>query len=63
MTAKFIKLTEVGKNNKASRPLLLNVNHINSIKQSDTGPDTHVHMIPNHYFFVKETLAEVEVML
>jgi len=60
---KFIKVTEIGKNNRETRKLLLNVDHINSIKKSEQGPDTHINMKDNHYFFVKESLEDVEAML
>lgn len=60
---KFIKVTEVRKSDKSNRYLLLNTAYINSIKQSDSGPDTHINMKDNHYFFVKESVSELEAML
>lgn len=60
---KFIKLTEVRKSDATTSPLLIMVERINSVKKSEKGPDTHISMVDQHYFFVKETVAEVEAML
>jgi len=62
MTPNFIKLTEQYDNGR-SEPLLLNTASIVSVKKSQKGKDTLVNMQDKHYFFVKETVAEVEAML
>lgn len=59
---KFIKLTEVNKT-KGERPIIFNTSFIQSIKKSDTGPDTHVCMGGKDYFYVKESLEEVERLI
>lgn len=61
--SKFIRLTEVGKQHKGERPVIMNTAYIQSIKKSDSGPDTHIHLGGSTYFYVKETLTEVEAML
>jgi hypothetical protein len=72
MTAKFIKLNEVY-TDKSILPLLLNTAFITSIKTAKQG-DTMINMVGERYkgggnsdapvyFFVKETIAEVEAML
>lgn len=60
---KFIKVTEVRKADGKHSPLLINRENINSVKQSEKGPDTHINMKDSHYFFVKESVLEVEAML
>lgn len=60
---KFIKVTEIRKSDGKTAELLLNVENINSVKQSEKGPDTHINMKDSHYFFVKESVSEVEKML
>lgn len=60
--SKFIKVTEQYTNGKAET-LILNTSFILSIKKSKEGRDTHINMQDKHYFFVKETVAEVEAML
>jgi hypothetical protein len=59
---KFIKLTEQYTNGK-TETVLINVAYILSIKRSKEGRDTHINTQDEHYFFVKETVAEVEAML
>lgn len=59
---KFIKLTEQYTNGK-TETVLINVAYILSIKKSKEGRDTHINTQDKHYFFVKETVAEVEAML
>lgn len=58
---KFIKLTERLQNGK-EQPVLLNTNFINSIKKAHGG-DTHINMQDKHYFFVKESVLQIEQML
>jgi len=71
-TAKFIKLNEIY-NDKSILPLLLNTAFITSIKTAKQG-DTMINMVGERYkggsnsdapvyFFVRETIAEVEAML
>jgi len=62
MTAKFIKLTESYASGR-SEMLLLNTASIMSVKKSEKGKDTLINMQDKHYFFVKESVAEVEAML
>jgi hypothetical protein len=62
MTAKFIKLTEHYTNGH-TEPVMLNTAFILSIKKSKEGRDTHINMQDKHYFFVTESVAEVEKML
>ena len=59
---KFIKLTEQYSNGKVET-VMLNTTYILSIKRSKEGRDTHINMQDKHYFFVKESVAEVEAML
>ena len=59
---KFIKLTEQYTNGK-TETVMLNTAFILSVKKSKSGEDTHINMQDKHYFFVKETVAEVEAML
>ena len=62
MMPKFIKLTEQYTNGK-TETVMLNAAFIVSIKRSKEGRDTHINMQDKHYFFVKESVAEVEAML
>jgi hypothetical protein len=62
MPPKFIKLTENYASGR-SEPLLLNTASIMSVKKSEKGKDTLINMKDKHYFFVKESVAEVEAML
>lgn len=59
---RFIKLTEAFSNGKAA-PVLLNVDCIKSVKLSDKGVDSHVYMTDAKYYFVKETVEQIEKML
>jgi len=67
---KFIKLTEIY-TDRTHLPLLLNAAFITSIKKAKHG-DTMINLVGNRdpsnnekavYFFVKETVAEIEDML
>lgn len=58
---KFIKLTEKQADGK-EQPVLLKVENIKSVKMAKGG-DTHINMNDNHYFFVKETVPEIEKLL
>lgn len=62
MPPKFIKLTENYASGR-SETLLLNTASIMSVKKSEKGKDTLINMTDKHYFFVKESVAEVEAML
>lgn len=62
MPPKFIKLTENYASGR-SEPLLLNTASIMSVKKSEKGKDTLINMQDKHYFFVKESVAEIEAML
>ena len=59
---KFIKLTEKY-NDGTTEVIMLNTAYIMSVKKAKAGRDTHINMQDKHYFFVKETIAEVEAML
>lgn len=60
---KFLKLTEVYTDGR-NIPLVINAGYIMSIKKSSNGKDTHICMTGDkHYFFVKETVQEIEAML
>jgi len=68
---KFIKLTETS--DKGSKPLLLNAEHISCMHKGRSGNDTYIRMalnnvdkdgkLKNEYYFVKETIEEIEGML
>lgn len=59
---KFIKLNEVFQSG-GTTPVLLNVACIKSIKLSDKGRDTHIFMTDQKYYFVKETVDEIYLMV
>lgn len=59
---KFIKLTEIYQSGETT-PVLLNVACIKSVKISERGKDTHVFMIDQKYYFVKETVGEIWELL
>lgn len=61
---KFIRLTEVGKSSKKPNAVMLvNTACIHSVKKSDSGEDTHIHTGGSNYFFVKESVDEITVLL
>lgn len=62
MTVKFIKLTEIYTDGRHF-PLIINTAHVMSVKKASSGRDTHVNMVDKHYFFVKESVNEIEAML
>lgn len=59
---KFIKLTEVFISG-GSTPVLLNIACIKSVKMSDKGKDTHIFMTDQKYYFVKESVEDIWVIL
>jgi hypothetical protein len=68
---KFIKLTEVY-NDGTNLPIVINTSFIASIKKAKGGRDTIINMVGERvsganngpvYFFVKQTVDEVEAML
>lgn len=63
MTNKFIKLTENLQANKTTRTVLVNVRYVASIKIGDKGYDTHVCLHDGKYFFVKESVEQIEALL
>lgn len=60
--SKFIKLTERYTDGK-TLPLIINVDRINSVKLSERGRDTHINMLDNRYFFVTESVDNIQQLL
>ena len=58
---KFICVTEVY--NNVCKPLVLNVNHIRSLKTGNKNKDTMIQCDDIKFFFVKETVEEIWAML
>lgn len=59
--SKFIKLTE--RINNELTTLVINTEYLKSVKLGKHKVDTLVTMTDGHYFFVKESVAQVEEML
>lgn len=59
---KFIKLTEVHGNNE-TKPIYINFDHVQSFSVGMKGKDTHIRMYDKSFFFVKETIEEIEKLL
>lgn len=63
MTNKFIRLTEVvGRNGNV--PLIIPTDQIRLIAPSEKGTsDTHIRMLDDTFYFVKESLDQIWLML
>jgi hypothetical protein len=60
---KFIKLTEVFGDRETLKSIIINSSHIQHIRVGNKGKDIHIRMSDKTFFFVKETLEEIESML
>lgn len=66
---KFIRLTEPY--HSGDRPILINTDHIRSIKPGDKSRDTLINMThttemdgkPSKYYFVKESIDQIWLMI
>lgn len=63
MTNKFIKLTENLQDGKKQRTILVNVRYLASVKIGDRQMDTHVCLHDGKYFFVKESVEQIELLI
>jgi uncharacterized protein YlzI (FlbEa/FlbD family) len=59
---KFIKLHEIN-GNDAVKPLLINPAHIQHIQLGNKGKDVHIRMSDKSFFFVKESMNEIESLI
>lgn len=59
---KFIKLTEVHGNNE-TKPIYINFAHVQSFSVGLKGKDTHIRMYDKSFFFVKETIEEIDGLI
>lgn len=63
MTDKFIKLTENLQDGKKQRTILVNTRYLASVKLGDRQTDTHICFHDGKYFFVKESVEQIEALL
>lgn len=59
---KFIKLIEVHGNN-STKPIYINFDHVQSFSVGMKGKDTHIRMYDKSFFFVKETIEEIDELI
>lgn len=63
MTDKFIKLTENLTASRATRTILVNTRYLASVRLGDKQQDTHICLHDGKYFFVKETVEQIEALI
>lgn len=59
---KFIRLTELHSSG-AINSILINTSSIQLIQKGEKGKDTYIKLMDKNYFFVKETIDQIEEML
>lgn len=60
---KFIKLIESCNGGTTNKDVLLNLSFIKCIQQGDKTKDTHIAMSDGKYYFVRESLEAIQLLI